>query len=282
MNYCSKIHHFLFAIIGSTGCIENIMAELGYKTYGSGREYVIAVHDMASDHGEYEGMSAYLDSERFTWVFVDLRGYGLSKEIEGEYTLDEIVDDLRELMDKLGIKKAHMIGHSMSGMFVQKFAIEEGDRVLSVVGTCPVMPWGYPGDEAIYGHLMEGFKAKETRLELMKQILGDRLSEEWAKFKGEYWWNTTARGASEGYITAIHRNNIWEGVKELGHEILIIFGERDMAVTEAMYAGQGFLEKENVTKEVIPNCGHYPHQETPVYLATLYNRFFAGVGSKVS
>jgi len=48
------------------------------------------------------------------------------------YSLQDMALDGIELLQKLGIDRAHVVGSSMGGMFAQKLAIEFPDQVLSL------------------------------------------------------------------------------------------------------------------------------------------------------
>ncbi len=62
-------------------------ADLGFTVYGDGSSRVLVLHDWFCDHSSWDATLPYLSPDRFTYVFGDLRGYGLSREIEGANTL---------------------------------------------------------------------------------------------------------------------------------------------------------------------------------------------------
>ena len=49
------------------------------------------------------------------------------------YTLDDMADDAIELMDALGVERAHIAGASMGGMIAQLVAINHADRTRSLI-----------------------------------------------------------------------------------------------------------------------------------------------------
>lgn len=70
--------------------------------------------------------------QHFTCIRYDLRGHGASPMPEGEFGLDDLVNDLEHLRAQLGIGQAHFAGHSLGGMIGPAYARAHPDRVLSL------------------------------------------------------------------------------------------------------------------------------------------------------
>jgi pimeloyl-ACP methyl ester carboxylesterase len=66
------------------------------------------------------------------WRFALMHNIGL--RISSPYTLEDMATDLVQLLDSLGVQKAHLVGLSLGGMIAQVVAINSGDRVKSL--TC--------------------------------------------------------------------------------------------------------------------------------------------------
>src|SRR5262249_53977344 len=62
----------------------------------------------------------------------DLRGHGDSPKSGGTFGLKELVADLEALRAKLGINRAHVIGHSLGGMIGPAYARAFPQRVISL------------------------------------------------------------------------------------------------------------------------------------------------------
>jgi pimeloyl-ACP methyl ester carboxylesterase len=60
--------------------------------------------------------------DAFTCVSYDLRGHGNSPVPPPPYSLDDLVDDLEALRQKLGHDKIHIAGHSLGGMIGPAYA----------------------------------------------------------------------------------------------------------------------------------------------------------------
>ncbi len=101
-----------------------------------------------------------LDTERFSYAFLDMRGYGNSRDIKGEFSIAEVAQDAITLVDSLGWKEFHIVGHSMGGKAAQKVAIDGGNRIKSTVAVTPVP--AMPVDEATFGF----FPASATAMKL--------------------------------------------------------------------------------------------------------------------
>ncbi len=154
----------------------------GHRNHGWGKTKIIVLHDWISDGSSYEPMLPYLDPELYQWAFMDLRGYGLSRHLSGMYSLDEAVRDVLALAAKLNWKDFHLVGHSMSGMIIQKVAAKAPQRILSLVAIAPVSAHGQPLDENQREGLREMARERE-RADILRAMWGGRLSENWFQFK---------------------------------------------------------------------------------------------------
>ena len=92
---------------------------------------VFMVHGIGSRRSGWDGIIENLKQD-FTCISYDLRGHGESPIPDAEFGLDELVDDLEALQEKLGIEKAHVIGHSLGGMIGPAYARRHPERVISL------------------------------------------------------------------------------------------------------------------------------------------------------
>src|SRR5271168_3925362 len=76
--------------------------DLGFRQYGYGSVRAIVLHYWFCDHSNWDAMTPYLTPDQFTYAFADLRGYGDSRNLSGEYTLGEAASDVIALADRLG------------------------------------------------------------------------------------------------------------------------------------------------------------------------------------
>jgi aminoacrylate hydrolase len=72
-------------------------------------------------------------AKRFEVITFDHRGIGQSDPARMGYTVDRMAVDAVALMDALEIRRAHIVGHSTGGAVAQVLAIENPNRLASVV-----------------------------------------------------------------------------------------------------------------------------------------------------
>lgn len=86
------------------------------------------VHGIGARKTSWAGLTQHLKKD-FTCIAYDLRGHGDSPKGDGPFGLDELVADLEALRAKLGIERAHVIGHSLGGMIGPAYARAYPNRV---------------------------------------------------------------------------------------------------------------------------------------------------------
>ena len=248
----------------------------GHRNHGSGKTKIIALHDWISDGSAYEPMLPYLDPELYQWAFMDLRGYGLSRHLSGIYSLEEAASDVVALADKLNWNDFHLVGHSMSGMIIQKVAAKVPQRILSLVAIAPVSAHGQPLDNNQREGLQEMARERK-RANILRSMWGERLSESWFQFKLRRWRETAEAEASIGYVEMFAGPGFADEIAGFNRPVLLIAGSHDSGpfTEDALLTAFAPLYPK-LTTTTIRDAGHYPMQETPVLLATIIGRFLSG------
>jgi pimeloyl-ACP methyl ester carboxylesterase len=154
---------------------------IGFTKFGSGPECVLVTHDWNGDHRIYAPILPYLDKNSFTYIFVDLRGYGKSKKITGEYTINEIASDCFAVADRLRWREFHIVGHSMTGMATQRMAADAPARIESAIAVCPMSAAGSQLDDETFGFFASTTENDDAFRQLIQYVTGGRLSVRWAE-----------------------------------------------------------------------------------------------------
>jgi pimeloyl-ACP methyl ester carboxylesterase len=80
-------------------------------------------------------------ARHFRLIRMDLRGHGASSvpPPDKPLTMDRLVDDVEELIRRLGVEKVHLTANSAGGYVAQNLALRSPEKVLSlaVVGSTP-------------------------------------------------------------------------------------------------------------------------------------------------
>lgn len=104
--------------------------DVGYRVEGQGPP-IYLVHGIGSRKTTWDELIAGLKQD-YTCVSYDLRGHGDSPVAPTPYSLEDLVDDLEALRQKLGHDKIHLIGHSLGGMIGPAYARAYPEHTLSV------------------------------------------------------------------------------------------------------------------------------------------------------
>ena len=106
---------------------------LYYEEAGSGYP-IVFVHEFAGDYRSYETQMRYF-SRRYRCIAFNARGYPPSDVPEDwqRYSQERARDDIRAVLDGLGIAKAHIVGISMGGFAILHFGFAYPERAASLV-----------------------------------------------------------------------------------------------------------------------------------------------------
>jgi pimeloyl-ACP methyl ester carboxylesterase len=248
---------------------------LGYTLVGNGQSKVIVSHDWLSDCSGYESMMPYLDTDQFTFAFADLRGYGKSRKIAGVCTVEEASDDLFALAENLNFGSFHFIGHSMSAMIGQFMASLHPERIKSLALITPIAASGSPIPEVMLSFIQDATRSNDFLAEQMVNFMsGNRLTPTFLKYKVSCWRKTSEMEARLAYLSMFSETNFSNRMRGIETPMLVLLGAHDAEANSLEMMKKTILTwcpKAEVS--VIENAGHYPTQETPVYLATLIDVF---------
>ena len=105
--------------------------KMNYEVRGNG-EPIVLITGLGGDVSFWRSMVPLL-SDRFKVITLDARGSGLTECPDGPFDIKMLCEDVVELLDKLSIKKAHILGWSMGGNVAQEMALGHPERVASLI-----------------------------------------------------------------------------------------------------------------------------------------------------
>jgi len=110
---------------------------------------VCLAHSLSSDMGIWAEQVPALLAAGWQVLRLDMRGHGGSEVGGGSWSMADLADDVAAALDRLGIARVHFIGLSIGGMIGQTFALDHGERLLSLM-LCGTSPQAVPGGQAMW------------------------------------------------------------------------------------------------------------------------------------
>ena len=103
--------------------------KIAYQDVGTGIP-VILIHGLDGNLAAFYSLKREL-RKHYRVIVYDVRGHGKSTH-PMSYNLNDHIKDLNMLMQRLGIKSAHLLGHDMGGIIAQAFTKKYKDKVRSL------------------------------------------------------------------------------------------------------------------------------------------------------
>ncbi len=144
---------------------------LHYYEQGQGFPLIL-LHGNGEICSYFEQQIEYF-SPQYRVIAVDTRGHGLSPRGEAPFTIRQFAQDLLELMNRLQLEKAHILGFSDGGNIALCFAQAHPERVERlIVNGANLYPLGVKWKDqwAITREYLQTRKAAKTRPELWADV----------------------------------------------------------------------------------------------------------------
>jgi pimeloyl-ACP methyl ester carboxylesterase len=106
-------------------------ASIYYRDIGSRGEAVVLIHGFPETGDTFAAAVGAL-GKRYRLIVPDMRGSGMSERTPSGYDKKNLATDLKELMDRLKIDRAHIIGHDIGARVAYAFAVQYPERLLSL------------------------------------------------------------------------------------------------------------------------------------------------------
>lgn len=104
---------------------------LYYQEKGTGEPFIL-LHGNG-ENGIYFNNQIKFFSDRYKMIAVDTRGHGKSPRGTAPFTMEQFAMDLNELMIKLEISKAIILGFSDGANIAMKFALKYPDKIKALI-----------------------------------------------------------------------------------------------------------------------------------------------------
>ncbi len=244
-----------------------------YETYGQGPP-VVLLHGWLESWRLWQDTMEALGREHRIYA-LDFWGFGESGKKRESYSIDDFVFMVNEFMERLGIQRAPLVGHSMGGTVSLMFAMQYPERVskVAVVGS-PIIGSSLALTLKLAGYRPIAFVVYHLPWGLR---LGLRLAAPLIT-RDRNWYEMIMRDLSrttlESFllsISSLRRTDLRPRLPELDIPIMGIYGERDIIVNPNQWQPlqQG---AEEARIERFLGSGHFPMLDEPQrFLDTLRN-----------
>lgn len=233
-----------------------------------GAPAVIMIHGFGGSLHSWEPWAQALSVDHRVIRF-DLPGSGLSApDPRGNYTDARSMQLLLALMDRQGIARASVVGHSIGGRIAWTFAATHPERVDKLV---LVAPDGFASPGFEYGRAPE----VPVSIELMRYVLPKpllRMSLESAyadpmflsdALTTRYHDLMLAPGSRNALIARLRQTTLIDPallLRRIQAPTLLVWGEADAMIPHA-HSADYLAAMPTATRLSLPGVGHLPHEE---------------------
>lgn len=106
---------------------------INFHAMGKGEPAFVFIHGWSCDKSYWDGQIAAF-GKKYRVVAIDLAGHGESSLERKNYTLQLFGEDVAAVVNKLGLKKVILIGHSMGGPVIIEAANRLKGKVIGLIG----------------------------------------------------------------------------------------------------------------------------------------------------
>jgi pimeloyl-ACP methyl ester carboxylesterase len=243
-------------------------------TVGSGEHRVLAVHGWFGSARGWGSLPDFLDGSAYTYVFMDLRGYGDRKQVGGMFTMEEAAADALALADELGWDRFSLVGHSMGAKVACRVLVQAPGRVRKIVGLNAVPPTAVPFDERGWALFSGAAGNPGDRAVIIDVTTGSRLTRTFINRVVQHSLDNSSVQAFAAYLRPWAQSDFSDQVKPYGGTpVKVIVGVNDPAMSAALMEQTWLVFFPGGEMTILPDAGHYPMFEAPVSLATSIEEF---------
>jgi pimeloyl-ACP methyl ester carboxylesterase len=251
---------------------------INYEDTGGDGVPIVLAHGLLMDREMFAPQidAAEVGSRFITW---DARCHGDTENTADPFSYWDLVDDLKGLLDHLGIEKAVIGGASQGGFVALRFALRYPERVSALILLGTQAGIEDPEKVAIYQAMLDVWEAEGLNDQLAQTvaaiILGNHWpgSAEWIKK-----WHQKPRSLlHQAFQTLVTRDDIHHRLGEITAPALVIHGTADAAI-DIDKASRLCSELANCRQMVsIEDGGHACNLTHPKLVNLAIQQFLAGL-----
>lgn len=240
-----------------------------YKDWGSGRPVVFS-HGWPLSADAWDAQMLFLAQKGFRVIAHDRRGHGRSEQPAKGNDMDTWADDLAELMDKLDLQGATLVGHSTGGGEVAHYIGRHGTKRVAgavLIGAVPPImikteknPGGLPKE--VFDGIRENVVKDRSQFfkELAVPFHGyNRAGAKVSQGVIDSFWRQGMQGGIVALYNCVHEFSevdYTEDLKKIDVPTLILHGDDDQIVPIDDAGKLSAQIVKNATLKVYPGGSH--------------------------
>jgi pimeloyl-ACP methyl ester carboxylesterase len=251
--------------------------DLAYEDLGHGDRPFVLVHGFTGFRDDFREHLSDLAVLGRTIVY-DHRGHGGSTSTgdPASYSFAQLVEDLRGLLDALGVARCDLLGHSMGGMIALRLALAYPERLASLVlmDTAARAPDHMPRAPLAAAGAIARSDGMATLAALLRGRAGDDPTRPEAERRlerdqGDAFWERRRRRLEavdpEAFavlaLELVDQQPLTDRLADITRPTLVMVGEQDAGfLAPAAELARGIRAARLVT---IPHAAHSPQLENP-------------------
>lgn len=246
---------------------------LYYEISGLGTTPLVLLHGFMENSSIWQEMEVHLSS-KFQLIKIDLPGHGKSPTYSEIHTMKLMAEKVKEVINHLGVKKIHILGHSMGGYVALAFAEYWSEYLESITLFFSTY---FPDDE-------EKKEMRSKSLRIIRESLNTFVNagipnlfsinerenlQNQINLAKEIALSTNPEGIVAATKGMIERTNKREILEKFNGKILILAGKHDSAIKVEATIYE-LPKRENIRSYVL-DCGHNGHWEKTEICAAVIN-----------
>jgi len=259
--------------------------ETRYLDRGDGPP-VVFIHGAKSTRAAWQFQIEALQDEYRTIAY-DVRDHGATDPSPSNYGIDQLVDDLHQLIEGLGLDTPVVCGHSMGGFVAQRHAVTYPDDAVGHVFADTWTPGHFSKCEYFLMNLVPrlyvkgidavGYERVSQALAVLHSLLitkDGHSEEESVEVTGNDSDKFTAERLSRISRVTVQWLQSSIDLTEVSNPVLFLYGENELDYMHA-HVGRMAADIDDFRAHEIPDVGHHPHQENPEVFTEHLETFLA-------
>lgn len=260
--------------------------DLQVAEYGSRRASpIVLIHCYTCAMDWWDGMVPELESDHRV-ITVDLLGHGGSEKPSDGYTPPNQAKVVAEALERLQVRNATVVGHSLGGSVVVALSeqspelvarpviidmppdnsYDDGFGLTAALGFAPVIGealWQVKPDfsvrDGISVAFAPGYDVPDAFVEDVKRLTYSAYDE-----------------SPDGNEQFLDEESLDQRMKATGKPLMVLVGAEEQLIDDPQRALDQYAKGADAETHLIAGAGHSPNVERPVLVAKLVERFSAG------